>query len=94
MSRGTIAEEMNSMVPGAAANTTLRIIHQCEDGITLGYTLLTAYGVLTAGADAGTWKFAPGCMIMSVSSAAALSVRIVTNTNIATAPTFTGLVTA
>ena len=92
MSRGNIAEEMGSMIPGAAANSALKILAQSENGILLAYTSLTAFTTLTAAADAGTYTFAPNCLIMSINSVAANSVRLVWNTGIGTAPAFTGLV--
>lgn len=93
MSKGNLAYEMDGMVPGPAATSALRILAQSEDGILQAYTSLTAFATLTAAADAGTYKFAPNCLIMSINSVnASNSVRLVWNTGIGTAPVFTGLV--
>ena len=92
MSKGNLAEEMAGMIPGYAASSALKVIYQTENGVVLGICSLTAYTALTAAADAGTYTFAPNCLIMSINSVAANSVRLVWNTGIGTAPAFTGLV--
>ena len=92
MSKGNLAEEMGGMIPGYAASSALKVIYQTENGVVLGICSLTAFTALTVGADAGTYIFAPNCLIMSINSVAVNSVRLVWNTGTSTAPVFTGLV--
>ena len=95
MTMGNLGYQLQHQFPADAIITSgVYPILETRNGIVYGVTALTAVASLSALCETRGVRFAPNCLILVVNSvAAANSVRMVINTGVATAPTFTAVLT-
>jgi len=88
-----IAFTLKNMLPGeAAVSNKVYPIFESQDGIILGYSLVTSVSTLTALCESDGVKYAPGCLIICVhSSMPTTSVAWLINQGIASAPSFVSI---
>lgn len=95
--KGNIANQLNDMTPGReASGNRIDVIYRTQDGIVLGVSNVTAISVLSTLRVALGETFAPGCVIIPVSSVAdtVASARLWQNIADATTPVITQIATA